>query len=702
MTKKAARKRRAKSEERRAQSTPRPSPLAPHLSLLLPLLLIFFAFFLRIWQLDTTPPGWRDDELINSLVISQKVLDGDLAVYYADASGHEALYHSLNALMLGLFGSNFLGIRYLSALLSLITIALTYQIGRSLFNRRVGLIAAAALTVSFWSLMYARIGLRHVLTPPLAILAFYFFWQALRTAEEQKGQRKLLNYPITNYLFSALFTALGFYTYFASRGVPLILMAYYGYLAIFVRGAFKQHWRGWVMWLGVTAVLTFPLILTLQQQPDSEARVAELAIPITEARVGNLQPLLQYTLTTLGMFHTTGDNEWLYNIANRPLLGLMGAVVFWLGVLIAIRFAIYDLRGRSRRAATFTILRASPFTSLPSPLASPHPSPHLFLLLWWLAGISPAFISVPPASLSHTILAQPATYLLLALPFSRSKRTSKQPPPSPLTSRLSPLTSHLPILLLIIIAVRDLPDYFVEWPERGLVRFLYRADYADMADYLNEHEGLTDFGITSFLAGPWDKIALDIDMETAVRPRWYNPQRVLLVQPPTSFYGFPEANSSFADVYQPGDVRIGGYRLGSVQPILNMGEATCFQNGLCVLAAIYSPDSQQLNLTWQLRRPLDLPPIPLISNPPPPGVYAGPRLSVFAQLLTTDGQFLAGDDGLWIDPTTLYVGDIFIQQHHLPLPENGQTMAFGLYDPMTSERILTANGRDAIQVEIGD
>ncbi len=72
------------------------------------------AFGLRLWQLEATPPGWRDDEIINSLVISQHVLDGDWAVYYADASGHEALYHALNAIFLGLFGATIWGIRYLS------------------------------------------------------------------------------------------------------------------------------------------------------------------------------------------------------------------------------------------------------------------------------------------------------------------------------------------------------------------------------------------------------------------------------------------------------------------------------------------------------------------------------------------------------------------------------------------------------------
>jgi hypothetical protein len=310
-------------------------------------------------------------------------------------------------------------------------------------------------------------------------------------------------------------------------------------------------------------------------------------------------------------------------------------------------------------------------------------------------------------------LAQPATYLLLALPLSQlgswlerlrdwriaRRSANSEQLPSPLASRLSQLAI---ILLLVIIARRDLPDYFVEWPQRGLVRFLYRADYADIADYLNTHRNLTDFGVTSLLAGPWDKVALAIDLETAVHPRWYNPERVLLVQPPLSFYGFPQANTAFADTYKPDEVRLGDYRLGTVQVTLDMGDPICFQNGLCVLTAGYTSATQHLNLIWQLRRPLTLPLIPLISNPPPPGVYAGPRLSVFSHLLSSDGQFLTGDDGLWIDPTTLQEGDIFIQQHKLPSPTAGQTIVFGLYDPKTGERIVTEDGRDSVTVELGE
>jgi hypothetical protein len=131
-------------------------------------------------------------------------------------------------------------------------------------------------------------------------------------------------------------------------------------------------------------------------------------------------------------------------------------------------------------------------------------------------------------------------------------------------------------------------------------------------------------------------------------------------------------------------------------------ERVCFTNGLCWLTAVFDPETNRLELSWQVAEALKLPSTPLISNPPPPGVYAGPRLQVFAQLLDAEGSFLVGDDGLWIDPVTLQPGDIFLQQHWLDLPEGvaAETAVFGLYDPMTGERILTSDGRDHLCLPI--
>lgn len=455
-----------------------------------------FAFGLRLWQLDSVPPGWRDDELINSLVISQHVLDGEWAVYYPDASGHEALYHALNAIFLALFGATVWGIRYLSVLLGTLTVALTYRFGKKLFGATVGLAAAAGIAASFWALMYARIGLRHVLMPPLTLAAFYFFWQgfAANTRRvEIKKRRPTGHSPLFNFSLSALFMGLGFYTYFASRGVPLIVAAFLVYAALVAWPLVKNKWRGLAWLFGLALLLALPLLLTLQAQPQSEARVGELAVPLIAARAGDFSPLLSHVSLTLGMFWGSGDGEWLYNIPDRPVLTSIGALFFWLGVGITAVLTLIPLYHTLQKW-----LRSKP-TRRPKY----HELAGAFLLLWWLAGISPAFISIPPASLGHTILAQPAVYLLAALPLwwlaQRNWGGAER--------RKTAVILALALLLLGSIAVRDWPAYFQAWPQRGMVRFLYRANLRELADYVNENTALTDFGVSSLLAGPWDQLA---------------------------------------------------------------------------------------------------------------------------------------------------------------------------------------------------
>lgn len=671
------------------------------------------AFWLRLWQLGHLPPGWRDDELINSLVISQKVLDGDLAFYYPDASGHEALYHALNAVMLGLFGANWVGIRLLSAFLGTLAVPLTYLVGRRLFGRWVGFTAAAGLALSFWGLMYARFGLRHVTMSVLVTAAFYFFWRGFGKGD---GRVEIRNFrssissfqsPMTDYLMAALFMGLGFYTYFAGRGVPLILLAFMGVVWLVKRPSFQQQWRGWLVMLVATALLAIPLILTLQTQPEAEGRVMELAVPLVAARQGDFEPLRDYVVITLSMFHATGDDEWLYNIPNRPLFGTVGAIFFWGGVLLALADGLRLLAGRLRRLAI-------------QPAVEQRGLAAIFLLLWWLAGIAPAFISVPPASLGHTILAQPATYILAALLVGRLEIGNWGLNTKSLISNLqSPLAVLAALILIGSIAARDLPDYFQRWPERGMVRFLYRADIQDVADYVNKSPELTDFGVSGLLAGPWDRMALQINLHNGdqVRPRWFNVERALLLSPPLSFVGFPDTAESYKPLVNPvvPQVTAGYYLLAQTEAQLlaeRGDERICFANGLCWLTAVYDPTTNRLELGWQVAETLQLPPMPLISNPPPPGVYAGPRLHVFAQLLDGAGNFLVGDDGLWVDPVTLRPGDTFLQQHwfeltagsgaETPALSSAEVAVFGLYDPMTGERILTTDGRDHLSLEIGD
>lgn len=707
------------------KDTPQPSPARPGLFVplrlsqrlrnekVLLLLLTLLALALRLWQLARVPPGWRDDELIEALVISQKVLNGDLAFFYPDASGHEALYHVLHALLLAITGPTAFGIRGLSVLAGTLAVPLTYLVGKRLFHPTVGWVAALGLAFSFWGLMYSRFGLRHVLLPTLVLAAFLFFWQSVITgisgAEERgnKGQKAIancqlaiVNWPssIVHLLFSAFFVALGFYTYFAGRGVPLILLAFMGYVWLMRRELFRRQWRQWALFLGVIFLLALPLAFTLRQQPEAEGRVAELALPLIEARQGNFAPLIEYTRITLGMFHSTGDEEWLYNIPNRPLFSPIGALFFWAGVLWT-----------AWQAGGYLLWRLGLRIASRSPLAAPRCAdsqlPAAFLFIWWLAGISPAFISVPPASLGHTLLAQPATYLMAALPVWRLANSNWRG--KSVAKRQSLIAALLALLLVGSIAWRDLPDYFVKWPQRGMVRFLYHADIRDVALYVNENPGLQDFGISWLLAGPWARLALELDLEqpTAVSPRWYHPERAIILEPALSFAGYPNVTAVYADMLVPTGVQAGGYALSRVQGTPEVaGEAVCFANGLCWQTAVYDAPTHALDLTWRVGRELTLPPFVLISNPPPPGVYNGPRLAVFAQLWDSNGRFLTGDDGLWVDPYTLHPGDRFMQRHWLLPPQGSQptTIVIGLYDPFTGARILTEDGREFVEIAISD
>jgi len=172
-----------------------------------------------------------------------------------------------------------------------------------------------------------------------------------------------------------------------------------------------------------------------------------------------------------------------------------------------------------------------------------------------------------------------------------------------------------------------------------------------------------------------------------------------------------DAFESFDAAFVPltGAQPSGDYVLSRVDPAFDplagdrrwAGEApVCFSDGLCWTAASWDEASGALTLEWRVEGDLQLPEMPLISNPPPPGVYAGLRLAVFAQLLDADGGFLAGDDGLWVDAQTLRAGDVFAQRHYLSAP-GAAIVSFGLYDPMTGERLLTDDGRDHIDLELG-
>ena len=637
------------------------------------IVLLLLAWSLRLCCLETVPPGWRDDELINIHALSGELLAGHFPLYYTGASGHEPLYHHLHAGLHAVLGFNVLSGHLLSIAFGTLTIALTYTLARRLFGRATAAVASLALTTSFWSLMYSRTAIRHISLPPFALVVFYLLCRAL--LKEADSPRK-------TWFITGLFLGLSIYTYPAARLLPVLLVLFFTYLGLFHRDQFKHHWRGLVLSLTVAAVLVAPLGVAIAQGRSeaaaegigADARIAELAVPLRELQAGNPRPLLESVWTTLGMFHATGDPEWLYNIPDRPVLNLFGGVLLWAGVALCLY--------RWRRPRYF------------------------FLLLWLGLGLLPAFVSTPPASLSHTILAQPVAYILPALALTEIARWIKL--------RHSPLAICYLLLFLFLTsnAVRDLRDYFIVWPQQDMVRFLYRADYRDTARYLDAHPEITDIAVSSTLMGPWDRLALEVDTQREdVAVRLFDSSRALVwvaEDAPSlvllTAFPVPAAPlTTFLDTdADPPEAIASHLKLYTLSPISNLQSPISdlqFAKGLELVEARWASEDVLL-ISWHVAAPLDLPPLPIVANPPPPGVYSGPRLAVFTHLLDADGVLVTSDDGLWVDPLTLRPGDRFVQAHHLPPPSDDApdapyTLELGLYDPLTGERwvVLDAAGQ---------
>ncbi len=605
---------------------------------------VLLALLLRSVGHFSAPNGWRDDELSNALVISQHVLQGDVRFYYDDASGHEGLYHWLQALTMALFGPSVWGIRGVSILAGTASVLLTYLLARQLFDVRVALLAALLLAISFWSLMYSRSGQRHILVTVTTLTSFYCFWRAV-------DLRSLLWFSL-----AGVALGIGYYTYFASRGVPLIFITWGLYLLIFQRKQFKTLWQGLLLTLGVSAVFAIPLIVTLQQQPEAEARVEELALPVYDALNGDFSTLAQYTLTTASMFTHDGDSEVLYNVAHRPVFAALGGGIFWAGV----GYALYCAFAQHRDAKA------------------------AFLLLWLGAGLAPGALSVPAASLGHTILAQPVAMIIPAF-------------------ALITLLDHLPRQQRLVTAVivvfigweveRSIYDYWWRWPADDFNRVLHHSDLHEASRWLNAQEK-RDVAIGSFLTERWDQQALSIDLNVDDwRIRAYDPRLVcfhdiLIVVP--SYLAEEMAACSNIDSLAPD----APYLLAEEGTVLTISDSLIrFNNNIHLTEAALRQTSSQLEIQtrWHVAAPLDLPPRPLYSKPPPPGTDDSPRLMLFIQLLDADEQRIAGVDALGVDVHTLIEGDRFTQMNTIDLTGLAAAdyqVVLGLYDPATSTRVL--------------
>lgn len=109
------------------------------------------------------------------------------------------LHYWLNALCMSIFGRNEFAARFAGALMGLLAVLLTYHVGRKLFGRRSGLLAALILGTCTGFLAQARLNITDMTLTCTLSASLAFFIVAAREDERHKGR-----YYYASYLCAAL------------------------------------------------------------------------------------------------------------------------------------------------------------------------------------------------------------------------------------------------------------------------------------------------------------------------------------------------------------------------------------------------------------------------------------------------------------------------------------------------------------------
>ena len=700
----------------------RSSFLIRHSTVVILLLVLLIAFALRAWNLTGIPPGLTHDEA-NHGREAIGVLNGVYLYFFPLNYGSEPLYSYTVALFMAALGRGVLALRLVNVVFGTAVIAMTYVWAAPRLGRATALLGAALMAVSFWPLASSREALRAGMLPFFVALAVWAFWLILEMTNDElritnedvsaEGDKrydvrdtnqehsKLVTRYWSLVTFFGLAVALTLHIYLAARVSWLLFPAFMGYLALFHRPVFRRSWRPVLAGLLLAGALIAPMFLYLRAHPEMQTRLDMLDKPLQDIAAGNIGPILVNVRDALLAFVWPGfgDGFLAYNIPGRPVLDVVSAVFFVLGLAVCLR--------RGRRPV------------------------YAFLLMWFLTGIIPSLVTGPTANTTRNMAALPAAYLIVAVGFvTFGEWVAKQ-----MTNDELQITnkdkekragySSFVILFLAWVAFISARDYFIRWGESAEVRGAYQhtlvsaiahiqSNYPDAGPILfsSVYPGPAHDSSIALVAGA-DQPAIS---ETA---RWADARYALVVPPGRTLAAIPYStppHPAFIPLLEsietvdlrPDDLdpRFSLYRLDSAAASAALTadselETSVDFNGAIELVAarwlaesVRSGETTDLLTVWRV---LD----PARAGPVVPPSFTTDAV-IFTHVLDGAGGLLGQRDALDAPSWAWQTGDLMLQIHPVVVPESAvpgeYAAAVGIYDRTSGARLPVAGGGDTAAV----
>ena len=290
-------------------------------------LLIFIVIFaapLRLYNLNTHPPGLFGDEAADGLD-ALSIISGDRPLFLTENNGREPLHAYLVALSTNLLGRTPAAVRLPSALASTLTILALFLATRAITNTRLALIASIISGFTVWPIMLGRLATRPALLPLALSITIWLVIEAYK-----KNNNKL-------WVLSVLMLGICVYTYTPIRLLiifPLLCLS-----ALFVAQIRRRIILGTTYFFLSFAIIVSPFVIyTANNQEQVLGRTTGVsAIDLNDEPSEIFNTTVSQTIAVFQMFSVPGKGDWnlRHNIPNRPVFDPIITFALLIGLTIA-------------------------------------------------------------------------------------------------------------------------------------------------------------------------------------------------------------------------------------------------------------------------------------------------------------------------------------------------------------------------------
>ena len=290
------------------------------------ILIFLLAGFLRLYQINSIPPGLHGDEAQSGIEALRILQGAPYTPYSSEVYGQTTFYFYLVAGLFKIFGPLPITIRLTSALLGIVTIPLFYLFIRYFLGKEVALFSTFFLSISRWHIHLSRLGLMSITTTLFQAGTFLFFLKGIKTKK------------MSDFLLAGIFLTLGLNSYMAFRFVPFILFALVIFSAFVNRGFLKKNLLGLLLFSTTAFILSLPLLTyAFTSWNIFMGRIQSIYV-FNNHPLGELPPIIFENLKGVILMFNFRGSTWPHkNLPGAPMLDLISGIAFLIGLILAIR-----------------------------------------------------------------------------------------------------------------------------------------------------------------------------------------------------------------------------------------------------------------------------------------------------------------------------------------------------------------------------